>query len=401
MNLSSASIVLSEYMPVRIPAACISKEQGKRLWQEFGDKINVSEPSFRNDDQWELTSQGWVGFIPFTEQLSFFLEPKIPLKNLFGMWEYAYRLKSLNILEELFSCETLQQFYEQLANVLTKRILDRGRKGFHREYISRSEDLSFLRGRMDLRRMMNKPWEPRPRCDFQENTADNEDNQILAWTLYAILRSGYCSEKVLPVIRHAYRHLSQITLLQPFTPRDCIGRFYNRLNYDYQPLHALSWFFLENTGPSYELGDRTMLPFLFNMANLYELFVTEWLRIHLPPEYELSSQEHYYIDKNEEISFRIDLIIYESITRKPVCILDTKYKNPEKPSADDISQVGFYAVLKNCNEAILVYPNHPAKHIDDVVHNIRIRTVTFSLDGDLEKAGTSFLAEVLRYRNPT
>jgi 5-methylcytosine-specific restriction enzyme subunit McrC len=397
MKTKSEPISLREYVLACLPASRISKEEGIRLSQEFGEKINVSAPSVLNDDQWELTSQGWVGFIPFSEDLSFFLEPKVPLKNLFGMWEYAYRLKSFQILSDLYLCESLQQFYEQLASVLARRILDRSRKGYYRAYISRTEDLSYLRGRLDLNQMKMKPWEPRPRCNYQENTADVEENQILAWTLYSILRSGFCTERVLPIIRNSYRNIGHIASLQPFKPKDCLGRFYNRLNQDYQPLHALSRFFLENTGPSYEIGDRTMLPFLVNMAGLYELFVAEWLFANLPKKYEINSQELLEIDQKREIFFKIDLVIYETDTKRPVCVLDTKYKSSESPFSDDIAQVGFYAMAKKCREAILVYPKRISHPMDETVNEIRIRTATFSLEGDLEEAGKKFLTEIFGF----
>ncbi len=396
MKTTAEPIILKEYVPKRIPASRISEEAGKRLWQEFGEKINIAEPSFKNDDHWELTSQGWVGFIPFSEDLSFHLKPKIPLENLFGMWEYAYRLKSFQFLPDLYQCESLQQFYEQLASVLAKRILDRSRKGYYRAYISRTEELSYLRGKLDLHHIMNKPWEPRPRCYYQENTADVEENQILAWTLYAILRSGFCSERVLPVIRNCYRNIGQVASLQPFIPKDCLGRFYNRLNQDYQPLHALCRFFLENIGPSYEVGDHTMLPFLVNMASLFELFVAEWLRINMPSEYELNTQERLEIDAKGEIFFKIDLVIYEAASKRPICVLDTKYKSSENPSSDDIAQVGFYALAKNCREAILVYPAPLVHPMSETVNGINIRTATFSLDENLEEAGREFLATLLK-----
>lgn len=396
MKVNGEPITLREYVPKLVPASKISKEAGKQLWSQFGDRITVIEPSFKNDDQWELTSQGWVGFIPVSDELSFYLEPKVPLMNLFGMWEYAYRLKSFHFLSDIYQSKDLREFYEQLANILAKRILDRSRKGFYRAYIFRTEDLSYLRGRMDLHQIMNKPWEPRPRCNYQENTADIEENQILAWTLYIVLRSGFCSERVSPIIRNCYRNVSQLASLQPFKPKDCIGRFYNRLNQDYQPLHGLCRFFLENSGPSYEIGDRTMLPFLVNMAGLFELFVAEWLRIHLPPQFEINAQEQHFIGNDQEISFKIDLVISDTETKQPLCVLDTKYKNVDSPSNDDIAQVNLYAGLKACHEAILIYPKQISHPLNEIVKDTRIRTAQFSLEGDLEKAGNEFLMDILK-----
>ena len=98
----------------------------------------------------------------------------------------------------------------------------------------------------------------------------------------------------------------------------------------------------------------------------------------------------------EKISFKIDLVISNASTKQPVCVLDTKYKNAEKPSNDDIAQVNLYAGLKGCREAILVYPKQIAHPVNELVKDTRIRTVYFSLDGDLEKAGKEFLADILR-----
>ena len=170
-----------------------------------------------------MTSLGWVGFLPFSDELNFYLKPKVALHNLFGMWEYAYRLKSIYFLPNLFQCQTLQEFYEQLANILAKRVIDRGRKGYYRAYISRTEDLSYIRGKLDVNRMINRPWVVQPRCNYQENTSDVTENQLLTWTLNTILKSGYCkTDQALSTIRHAYRNIENITSLMPFTPLDCV-----------------------------------------------------------------------------------------------------------------------------------------------------------------------------------
>ena len=393
---NTQSIILEEYKTIQIPENKISDEIGNRLWEKFNERISVVPPSFRNNHHWELTSLGWVGFLPFSEELNFYLKPKIALQNLFGMWEYAYRLKSIEFLPNMFQSESLQEFYEQLASILGKRILDRGRKGFYRAYISRTEDLSFIRGRLDVNQMINKPWVVKPHCNYQENTADVIENQVLTWTLNTILRSGYCgNDHVLSTIRHGYRNISHITTLQPFTPLDCVGRTYNRLNQDYEPLHALCRFFLENSGPSYETGDQNMLPFMVNMARLFELFVAEWLIVHLPEKYQLEKQESVKFGQSGDISFLIDLVISNKASGEPLCVLDTKYKAPDSPSQDDIAQINLYAGLKNCNEGILVYPELLKYPMNSIVKGVKIRSATFSLDGDLEEAGQRFLAKIL------
>jgi 5-methylcytosine-specific restriction enzyme subunit McrC len=72
-------------------------------------------------------------------------------------------------------------------------------------------------------------------------------------------------------------------------------------------------------------------------------------------------------------------------------VLDTKYKRGHAPLSSDIEQVTAYAEAKGANEAILVYPVSMSDTLDSPIGRIRVRSVTFSLDSDLEAAGSWFL----------
>jgi 5-methylcytosine-specific restriction enzyme subunit McrC len=165
------------------------------------------------------------------------------------------------------------------------------------------------------------------------------------------------------------------------------------LNQDYQLLHALCRFFLDNTGPSHESGDREMLPFLIDMANLYEKFVAEWLKANTPKGFEVEPQHRVEHDTN--YFDKIDLIIRDSETKKVQYVLDTKYKAPDKVDNTDRNQVVTYATLLNCKNAILIYPQTLKASIDKQIGDIRVRSLTFSLDSDLHEAGKTFLTSLL------
>ena len=198
--------------------------------------------------------------------------------------------------------------------------------------------------------------------------------------------------RVMPAIRKAYRAVQKYSKLIPFTSLSCVNRDYNRLNEDYKPLHALCRFFLDHSGPSHEIGEKRTLPFLVNMARLYELFVAEWLKQHLPEGYEIKSQERLEIGNKGSISFNIDLVLYDARRQVAVKVLDTKYKAPTRPSSSDVEQAIAYANLKQCDEAILVYPQELPESFDQVIGSgIRVRSLTFSLDGDIEENGNVFL----------
>ncbi|MEW5987845.1 MAG: restriction endonuclease [Chloroflexota bacterium] len=387
-------IALTEYEQVSLPPTALTAALGQRLWQDYGRQVVVEPPSFQTAGQWRLTAQGWVGVIPLTSERRLVLQPKVPLRNLLRMLEYAYQLQSFRLLEELVETQSWPGFYERLALALAGRVLQRARQGFYRGYLIRQEALPAMRGRLDGGQLARRPWAVELPCRYQEQTVDLLDNHILAWTLWRIAHSGLLSERGLPVIRQACQSLRGLVTLTPVTAQACAGRLYHRLNEDYRPLHALCRLFLEHTGPDTQVGDHLALPFLVNMERLFELFVAEWLSSHLPAAWRLQSQERVQLDAAGHTHFVIDLVVYEKETNAARWVLDTKYKTPAAPAAEDIAQVVAYAEAKGCREAVLVYPTALARPLDTWVGRVRVRSLAFSLAGDLEAAGQGFWQEL-------
>jgi 5-methylcytosine-specific restriction enzyme subunit McrC len=386
-------IDLTEYVPRKLEREEITPAIEEALWRNYRNQVKVESPSFQTGGKWKLTSQGWVGHIPLTPEFHLALLPKIQLKNLFGMLEYAYQLKSFRFLQGLIDCQSLEDFYSQLAYLLARRILDRGCKGFYRTYVPKTGQLAYIRGRLNIRQAIQKPWDVKLSCYYEEHSGDIEENQILAWTLFIIGRSGLCSERVSPTVRQAYHALQGLVTPHPRSAEDCIGRIYNRLNEDYRPLHALCRFFLESSGASHERGDRTMLPFLVDMAKLYELFVSEWLQENPPQGFFFKKQHPVEIGQNRH--FRIDLILCHVATGEARTVLDTKYKAPDRAADTDIYQMISYAKATRCSEAFLLYPADLKEPLDIRSDDIRVRSLTFSLEDDLDRAGQDFLQQLL------
>jgi 5-methylcytosine-specific restriction enzyme subunit McrC len=393
INQSPEIIRLKEYVNQFFPDKLIPLNLGIMLYESYRNQIDVGFPAHPTGNQWRLTSQGWVGYIPLSAELQFVLEPKVSLSNLFQMLDYAYKL-NIRFLGDLFKCESLQDFYDRLASILSQKISDRARKGLHRSYIGYQEYLPYLRERVNLINMIRSPWKVDLDCEFHEHTADIEDNQILAWTLYTIGRGGLCTNKTESLIRNTFHKLDSKVSLQPFQPSACINRLYHRLNDDYQPLHALCRFFLEQSGPSHQIGDRTMIPFLIDMDRLFELFVAEWVKSHLPEGWSLKIQERIYISTEDRLYFQVDLALIDNRTGAVGFVLDTKYKTPVTPSPEDIAQVIAYADTMGCTEAVLIYPLKLKHPIDKKPGSVRIRSLTFDLSGDLEEAGQNLIQNI-------
>lgn len=390
-------IELKEYLLATFEQDSIPESVGQKIYHNYAKEIDIEFPNFKTKYQWYLKSKGRVGNIPITPEFHIAIRPKVPINNLFGMLDYAYNLK-INFPQGQIKCQFLEQIYETLANILAHKILERCRKGLYRDYLSKTERLAYIRGRVDLRSALQKPWDVKLKCHYNEQTGDIEDNQILAWTLFIIGRSSLCGESVSSTVRKAFHALQGLVTLKPFKSEACIDRNYHRLNQDYQLLHALCRFFLDNTGPSHETGDREMLPFLIDMAKLYEQFVAEWLKANTPKGFFVKPQHPVIHDPN--YFYRIDLLLCDIATSKVLYVLDTKYKAPDKIDNKDIYQIVAYAHALNCQNAILIYPQNLKQPLDIKHGDIRVRSLTFSLDSDLNEAGKTFLKSLLPHTLP-
>lgn len=397
MSLGERHIIaLEEYRPRLLPREELPSAAGELLWRQYSNQVQVEFPSPATGGQWRLTAQGVVGHIPLTPELSIALLPKVPMRSIFGMLEYAYGQQSFRFLDGWYEAHSLDELYERLAEALARRVLRRCRDGLVRAYVGQSDELSVVRGSLNVRRMASRPWDTRLECHYQEHTADIDDNQILAWTLFVISRSGLCRpDRALPTVHRAFRQLQGAVELTPISAAACVGRRYHRLNADYAPLHALCRFFLESAGPHQTAGERAMLPFLVDTARLYEQFVSAWLAGHLPPGLRLVAQEPFTIDQGSGLAFAIDLVIRDGATGAGRCVLDTKYKRVDTPSTSDVAQVVAYAEATGCQEAFLIYPTAPHRPLDAIIGAIRVRSVVFAVDRQLDEAGAEFLRAIL------
>lgn len=381
-------IELIEYQTKNIPRNQINNQIIDRLQEKYNTQIKVNLTYSAQGDYWQFYPQGWVGYIPVTPDFGIRIKPKVPIKNLLGMLEYAYNLKSCYFLDNLVNCDRLEDFYNYLATILVKRILKLIHQGLSKTYLPQTKSLSYVRGKLNITSTI-KTWNPKLTCHYKQQTSDIPENQILLYTLYCISRDPICKPETKKLITQAYRILRQSITLIPYNAQDCLTVKYNRLNQQYQQLHQLCRFFLDRTMPSYNSGNYQTLPFLIDMARLYEKFVAEWLKINLPPQYKLKIKETVKLDP---IKLEIDLLICDHMTEKTLYVLDTKYKNPQQPANSDIYQITTYATSQNCHHAILIYPQPLEIAIDrDMGNNINLRTLTFSLADNLEIAGQTFI----------
>ncbi len=232
-------------------------------------------------------------------------------------------------------------------------------------------------------------------CLFEVNETDNDENRILLWTLYVIGRAGIAGDQKAS-LASAYRALASCVSLVPFTPRDCVGRHYTRLNSDdYASLHGLCRLLLSGSAPLSAGGDLVAPPFLLDMAALFEVFVYRWLELHhLPEGVTVEPQERVVIDESSGLEFRIDLVLHDE-AGAALCTLDTKYKLTTTPDSADIHQAVAYAVSVGATEAVLVYPSDLRPELEVHAGGVRVSSASFDLgSASTDAAGAALLASL-------
>jgi 5-methylcytosine-specific restriction enzyme subunit McrC len=309
------------------------------------------------------------------------------------MWEYAYRLKSFELFRDIAHFDSLQDIFDHLAANLAKQVLQRVCRGIYRAYLERQELLSYLRGKVHIVSTTRAILRGSTRlvCEYEERTANLEENRILAWTLYILPRLPIQREDVRLMVRKAFRALAGAVEVSPVKAQDCINRHYHRLNDDYRPMHGLCRFFLENCGPDIKPGGYEMIPFVLYMPSLYELFVAEWLRENASKYFRVVPQYKAEIGGSDTLSFRIDLVLRDMASNKVLAVLDTKYKRKSEPDQADIQEIVAYAVRMGTNNAFLVYPSTATKFSDLSIGKIQVRSLIFDIGDDLEEGGRCFL----------
>ena len=131
------------------------------------------------------------------------------------------------------------------------------------------------------------------------------------------------------------------------------------------------------------------------MPHLFENFVAEWLKQHSPEHISVIDQHKVNLNPDGSLSFRIDIVIRDTLTNKTLCVLDTKYKINENPNESDIAQITAYAAEQKCTQGFLIYPSSKVTQTSAFLGDIKINTIIFDISKNINDAGNEFLNSLL------
>ena len=115
----------------------------------------------------------------------------ILIKNIYYMLTYAFQVLKQSNYDEIAS-EEFENIQDLFAAILAKGIAQQLKQGLYREYIIECDNLSVMRGKLDIHRTIKDKLQRKPRlsCEYDELSENNMFNQILKTTAIILLQQS-------------------------------------------------------------------------------------------------------------------------------------------------------------------------------------------------------------------
>ena len=261
---------------------------------------------------------------------------------------------------ELASLSTQSQsFLEILIAIFANRLLTAVRRGLPHRYRNRQDDLSVLRGKLDIRRQTARHLLRFDllACSFEELSADTPLNRVLK---AAVVRLG-------SIARHTanIRRLSELSARLEFVgaSRDPLREpvALDRTNTAFHSLYLWARLFLAGDWQSTTSGGKEGVALLFAMNDLFEAFVGRSLKTALVSRsvrLQHTGRHALTAQGSPVFALRPDIVVDGDI------VVDTKWKElkPDDPVAgvdqSDVYQMLAYARAYEARRLVLLYPWH-------------------------------------------
>ena len=249
----------------------------------------------------------------------------IPVKNIYYMLAYAFQV--LN--EDGYKSVATEQF-NNVAD-LCSAILCRGvslqlKKGLGREYISETEMLSGLRGRIDITESIKTQAVLRRQmvCTYDEFSVNTYKNQVIKTTMLKLLHVDI-DKKRKKEIKKLLVFFDEVNELDVYSIQ--WNQQYSKNDQTYRMLIAICYLVLKGLLQTTSNGSVKMMDFIDEqrMCRLYEKFILEYYRKEHPELTANASQIPWIVDDGVKDMLPImqsDIMLSKE---NQVLIIDAKY----------------------------------------------------------------------------
>lgn len=323
--------------------------------------------------QWLVKAGRVVGTatvpVPGGDAVTLRIAPKLPIARLLFLLGYAkkqegWQSEHVQVDEDKDLLPVVARLFALLADEALRHGLLKGYRGIE-------ETAVVMRGRIREAEQVRThhgmvvPLE----VAHDEYTPDITENRILRSACDKLLRlSGELPRDVRGSLLRLRGRLIDMT------PLDRAGESWrpSRLNIRYQPVLRLADIVLREGSVENRSGDVTVHGFLFDMAQVFEDFVTKALADALRGSGRCRTQVTLHLDEDQAISMRPDFVRYGD-DGSPLAVVDAKYKtDTPKP---DLYQMLAYCTALNLKEGFLIYAkgherqgSHRVRHAGITIH---------------------------------
>ena len=249
----------------------------------------------------------------------------IPIQNVYYMLSYAF--KSLNQQGyKKIATEEFKNTAELMAAILAKGIASQLKQGLKKDYIAQTEELSAIRGKIDITQSLktNSMLRKRLVCSYDDFSENNTMNRIIKSTAQLLLKADISKtrKKELRKLMVYFTNVRPINLY-----RVNWNLQYNQNNQTYQMLISLCYLIVKGLIHTNTNGTSKLMDFLDEqrMYRLYEKFILEYYTRHYPDLSASASQIPWSLDDGVDHMLPIMQSDIHLERENTVLIIDAKY----------------------------------------------------------------------------
>ena len=249
----------------------------------------------------------------------------IPIQNIYYMLSYAFQTLQAENYKDL-AAENFHNTAELCAAILDKGIGIQLKHGLRRDYVSKSESLSTLQGKLNISESIKTQTMLKKQmiCTYDEFSTNIQFNQIIKSTVLLLLKANITNsrKKSLRKLLLFFSDVNEIDL--HFVNWN---QQYNRSNQNYQMLIGMCYLVYKGLLTTQNNGTTKLMDFFDGqrMCRLYEKFLLEYYRKEHPELTANASQIAWQLDDTEnQMLPRMQTDIMLSKTNN-ILIIDAKY----------------------------------------------------------------------------
>lgn len=339
---------------------------------------------------WEVSAGTQVGVVRI-ESLQVVIQPKIDINRLVFLMGYARRPSFWR--DDRVQLDPSDDLPAALADAFVRSARRALEQGLLKGYLTVEETLPVLRGRVREADQLRRRWGQAIPLEvrYDEFSVDIAENRLLLAASEQLLRTPAVGSQHRASLQRLRLQLADVASPVRGTARP--KWIASRLNARYQPALELAELILDGRSFEQRVGHLTVSGYLFNMATIFEDFVTVALREAMRRFGGRSSlQYRTHLDLAETVPIRPDFVWSEQGRARVV--VDAKYK-AEKPSGfpqADLYQLLAYCTVLRLPIGHLIYAKGEEEATSHMVSGSGVRLIAHTLD--LTAEPTELLASV-------